>query len=115
MTTMVGDIMMIVLGVSSRLLALHVAGIIRASFLLEIEFVICVVSLDTSGDSALLYLKVIALQKGQPHGINLTQARHKVREECKHEVLHLPLGVRRLLQVREVNLVDLILKLEFLL
>ena len=71
---MVGDIAMIVLGVSSKLLALHVAGIIRANVVLETEFVIYVVSLDTSGDSALLYLRVIALQEGQPHGIGLTLA-----------------------------------------
>ncbi|KAH9801810.1 hypothetical protein KPL71_001167 [Citrus sinensis] len=68
MTAVVGDIVMIVLGLSNRLLAFHVAGIIRGSDALEIEFVICVVSLDTSGDYALLYLKVIALPERQPHG-----------------------------------------------
>ena len=112
---MVGDIVIIILGVSSRLFALHVVGIIRAHVVLETEFVIYVVSLDTSGDFALLYLRVIAVQKGQPHGIGLTLARLRVRKECKQEVLHLPLGVRRLLHVREVSLVDLILRLEFLL
>ena len=115
MIAVVGDIVMIVLGVFSRFLALHVAGIIRAHVVLETKFVIYVVSLDTSGDFALLYLRVIALQEEQPHDIGLTLARLRVREECRQEVLHLPLGVRRLLQVREVNLVDLILRLEFLL
>ena len=79
MTAVVGDIVMIVLGLSNRLLAFHVAGIIRGSDALETKFVICVVSLDTSGDYALLYLKVIALPERQPHGIGLTLARLRVR------------------------------------
>ena len=60
-TAVVGDIVMIVLRVSNRLFSLHVARIIRASVALETKFVICVVSLDTLGDSALFYLRVIAL------------------------------------------------------
>ena len=37
----------------------------------------------------------------------------RVREECRQLVLHIPLGVRQLLQIGEVSLVDLIVKLEF--
>ena len=83
MIAVVGGIVMIVLGVSSRLLALHVAGIIRANVVFETEFVICVVNLNTSTDYALLYLRVIALHEGQPHSIGLTLARFRVREECR--------------------------------
>lgn len=91
---------MIVLRVPNRLLALRVAGTIRASVALETKFIIYVVSLDTSEDSALLYLRVIVLQEGQPYGISLTLARLKIIEECRHKVLHLPLRVGRLLQIR---------------
>ena len=45
-TAVVGDIVMIVLRVSSRLLALHMAGIIKARVTLETKFVNCVASLD---------------------------------------------------------------------
>ena len=71
-TAVVEDLVMIVLRVPNRLLALRVAGTIRASVALETKFVIYVVILDTLEDSTLPCLRVTILQEGQPYGIDLT-------------------------------------------
>lgn len=113
MTRIAEDTVVIVLGVYSRLLVLRVGGIIRASVILEIRCIIYVDNLDILGDSTLLCLRVTVLLEGQPHSINLTLDQFRVRGVYRQRVPHL--GVKPLLQVREVHLVDLVLRLESLL
>ena len=100
-------------GVYNRLLALRVVGTIRANAVSETMCVIYVDNLDILRDFALLYLRVTVLLEGQPHSINLMLDQFRVRGVCRQGVLYR--GVRPLFQVREVNLVDLVLRLESLL
>lgn len=106
MLSTIGDIEMIVLKVSNRHFALREVEIIKASVILETKFIIYAINLDISRDFALFCLRVIVILNEQPHSINLTLDRPRVREVYSQRVLHI------LLRVREVNLVDLILKLE---
>ena len=99
-------------GVYNRPLALRVVGTIKANAVLDTMYVIYVESLDILRDSAPLYLRVIVLLEGQPHSINLTLYQLRVKGVCRQGVPYL--GVRPLFQVREVNLVDLVLRLESL-
>ena len=97
--------------VYSRPLAVRVVGTIRANTVLETMCAIYVDNLNILRDSAPLYLRVTVLLKGQPHNIHLMLDQFRVKGVYRQGVLKL--GVRPLFQVREVNLVDLILKLEF--
>ena len=80
--------------------------------LLTIMCVIYVDNLDILRYSAPLYLRVTILLEGQPHNINLTLDQLRVKGVCRQRVLYLE--VKPLFQVREVNLVDLVLRLESL-
>lgn len=108
------DTIVIILGVYNRLLAHRVARTIRASVVLEIRCVIYVENPDISRDYVPLCLRVIVLLE-VTHNISLTLNQPRIRKVCRQGVLHLLLGVKWLLQVREVKPVDLILRLEFLL
>lgn len=112
MTGIAEDTIVIVLGVYRGLLGNRVAGTIRVSAVLETRCVICVDNLDILGHSALLILRVIVLLEGQLHIISFTLDQLRVRGACRQGVLHL--RAKPLLQVREVNLVDLLLRLESL-